>query len=377
MNKILIFLLLFFCLLICCSCHMKTEKVYYHDVTYVLVDKDTIHNDKYYSKKIEYNTNGKCSFDIYLKDSNQLIERINLETSKSSIAIYDDIIYIIYQLDNKLFYSYKEIGAEYNIFDNTEFVNISEYKYFLQINGNYFITNDIYTKNYYYIEKVSINMEQMGNTVYTIYKTPRAYNVEIDNNNNSVVLSSLNNSETYVYNFSKEVIDSNYKYKSNLAFKNWPKYDEQDNLYFIGKYITYLEDNCLYFSYSKYLGEFDNARHYCTIPSRCMFSSCKTEILRFNCVSNEIESVGILPDGYQVLKLYINGALIIKNNIISYYNYSSKDLTIINEIDASQYYQLSTSPERIKIYLDNINIDKILRSSDWNGICFNFECINN
>ena len=53
------------------------------------------------------------------------------------------------------------------------------------------------------------------------------------------------------------------------------------------------------------------------------------------------------------------------------------NLTIINEIDASQYYQLSTTPERIKIYLNNKNIDKILRSADWNGICYNFECINN
>ena len=59
------------------------------------------------------------------------------------------------------------------------------------------------------------------------------------------------------------------------------------------------------------------------MPSLCLFSNCKTEILRYNPKNEVIESVAILPDGYRVLKIYDDGALIMKNNLIGEYNFST------------------------------------------------------
>lgn len=373
MNKFLIvFCTLFICLL-CYSCDGEDQNkdTYFHNTRYVLVDELSNFSDNYYAISDKFITNEEFSCNIFSREDDKHLENIYLPTTKASIAIYDNTIYIIYKYNNKIMYSYKVIGSNKTLDDNLCSMNEEQFNGFLEINNQFFFSKDIYS-----LKKIDYNIEQgyRHNIGCTIYDKPKAYNIKISENNDYLYMSSYDGHEIYSYKISSEVLESKYNYKTNFAFMNWPKWNEKDNLIFVGKYITFLNDNCLYFSYSKYLGEFDNANHYCYNNSGCLFGRYKTEILRFNCTNNQIESVGILPDGFSVLKLYLDGALIMKNNVIAYYSYSTKNYDIIQNIDWTNYYQLSSDDDDIKIYLKNKSIEKIDIYSGANLVCDNFEC---
>ena len=201
------------------------------------------------------------------------------------------------------------------------------------------------------------------------------FSFDILNESNKIEIKNVNSNEVYYYNFSNEIIDAKYNYKTNQAFWNFPKWNEQDSLYFKNEYVFCHEDDCIYFAYSKYLGEFNDKKHYCIAPSSCLFSNCKTEILKFNYKEKSIKSVGILPDGYRVLKIMKNSAIIIKNTEISEYNFSTANITFLQEVDWTEYYELNNDlVYELKIYLIDNRIVELGSYYHKDSVCYNFEC---
>lgn len=367
LNIILFSVLLF-------SCDNTKKKVYNHNFGYILIDENSHFNDNYYSKVVN-KTQDDYVYSIYIKDTNELIDQIELSTYKSCLCIYDDVIYVLYEKNDNLYYYYKKLGVTLDINDNIKCINDSNYMGIININNCTF-----FIKSYYHMMMIDYNNNQSlafsgkPNYFCTLNGDKFVYSLNLLNDKKKIEIKKIDSEESYYYDFPKEIVDAKYNYKTNYAFWNWPKWNERDSFYFKNEYISYQNDNYVYFSYSKYLGEFDDAKHYCEAPGLCLFSNCKTEVLRFNCIENKIESVAILPDGYRVLKIYENGALIIKNNIISEFDFLTQELKNVQEVDWTAYYELNNDLfYELKIYLYNNRIEKLGSYYYRNSICYNFE----
>lgn len=361
--------------MLCCSCELETHKSYFHNQNYFFEDETSLYNDKYYAKATIIDNKVDDYIYIYDKQTNELIDKIEINIPGTRIYIYDDHIYLTYEDAGFIWYSYKKLGEKYDMKLNLNSIEKNNFNGFLEINNELFfqpIEGDL--------RKVGYNISQCNvfdvsqKYFYTLYPEPQYYKIEISNEEKILKIKGISNNHEYKYNLSKEIVEADYNYKTNYAYSNWPKWDEKDNLFFVQKNAIILSDNCLYFSYAKYLGEFKNAKHYCSFPTQCLFSNCKTEILRFNCSNEQIESVGILPDGYMVLKIYDNGALVMKNNSIAEFNFTTKELSNIQVFNWDDYYEINNNNlYGLKIKLNDNKISDVNIYYKRVLICKNFD----
>ena len=371
MKKIISMLIFIICCLICCSCTDK--KHFNHNNGFIIIDETCNYNEKYYGVYDEE----VLTYSIYLTKSKELIESIKLYSWNHSICIYDDYIYMYYIENNAYHVTFKKINDACDIYENTKKLDENFMEGFLTINNQLFLINGNDK-----IVKVGYNLNQGDITgfynynLYTLGKQNDMFLLNISNEDKKLELKSYYDNNTYTYMFSKEVINAQYNYKTNYAYWNWPSWNEETNEFYPGSYSVFLNDECLYFSYSKYLGEFTNGIHDCSMPTYCFFSNCKTEVLRFNTDNKKIESVAILPDGYRVLKIYKDYALIMKNNLIAKYDFVEKKLEVIQEVNWDNYYQLQDSFDILKVYLKDDEIYNIDTHYNKNGIGVNFDSFN-
>ena len=360
MKRILLFLLIISCFT-CVSCEGNDKITYYHNLGFTVIDEQCLYNDKYYVKSFKTKDENMIEYEFYLKENNALSDEIIIPKVFPTFAIYDDVLYLKYEKEDKIYYSYKLIGSGYDINENLAFMEVKDFNDLITVNNQLFYSNSDIS-----LQRIGYDLPQIPakgfSCEYVVVPgtISEIFSISVDSNEKSLTLNSVNSNKHIKYNFPSDVVDAKYNYKTNLAFMNWPKWDEKDSYYYKNEYVIYLKDDYLYFSYSKYLGEFENANHYCTMPALCLFSNCKTEILRYNPKKEVIESVAVLPNGYRVLKIYENGALVMKNNLISEYNFSTKELIIVQEINWDSYYQSDyDSFYRLGIYLKDNKIEKI------------------
>lgn len=374
MKKMLLLFHAFCLLFLCYSCENIEKESYYHNFGYILIDENSTFNDKYYAKRKILDDNNQVQYYIYLKETDALVESFCLPNSLSLIAIYDDTLYYKYEYNDNILVSYKKIGENIDIHSNLKVVERSKCDGILMINNNLFFTNNTSFRKIDYNLSQTPNLGLKNESLVSLGSPNQIFSINVVSEENIIKIKSNNNEKEYYYNFSKEIINAKYNYKTNKEFMNWPKWDERDYSFYLNEYTILLNDNCLYFSYSKYLGEFDDANHYCSMPEHCLFSNCKTEILKFNTIEEKIERVAILPDGYRVLKIYDDGALLMKNNLIGEYNFSTNELEIVQNINWSNYYDYSDcSLCKLKIYLENNRICKINTYCPKIVICDNFD----
>lgn len=374
MKRIFILLVIVYFSLVCCSCELISSKSYSHNQNYFLIDETSLYNDKYYAKAKIINNKVDNYIDIYDKKTNELIDKIKINVSGPRLYIYNDYIYLTYEDGDLFWYSYKKLGEKNDIKQNLKSIEKINFNGFLEINKELFFkpVEGNLRKVGYDISQYNV-FDVSQKYFYTLYPEPQYYKVEISSEEKYLKIKGISNNQEYKYDFSDEIIEANYNYKTNYAYSNWPKWNEEENLFFIQKNAVFLSDNSLYFSYAKYLGEFNNAKHYCSFPTHCLFSNCKTEILRFNCNNEQIESIGILPDGYIVLKIYDNGALIMKNNSIAEFNFTTKEVSNLQVFNWDEYYELNNDFYGLKIKLNNNEISDVSTYYRRILICQNFD----
>lgn len=361
MKKILSIISFVFIIFAMTSCVQSEKGWYYHHSTYVVVDENKTFDNNYYVKYENYENQYKTIF--YEKSTNEVVEEIIIYDSwKHTYSIYDDYLYYINTVDEEglIYYSYKKIGdKETSLEKNMKIIDITNFNGFININENIF-----YIPNWDRLLKVDFNIDQIppynGNvhSVYNSVKNPKSYSLNIIDEE-KVVLESVDKSEKYTFDISLEVKNAKYKKHTNYRFYDVFNFIEPDDIpkYDLYKPVVILEDDNLYFSYGKYLGEFENAKHCCFQYLNCLFSNRVSEILRFNNSTKQIESVAILPEGFTPLKIYLDKAIVMKNNIIAEYNYQTKELSNKIEVDWTKYYELDSWSVIKLLFEDNKLID--------------------
>lgn len=360
MKKSIILLMFLILFITGCSCKESDKELYYHinSDSYVLVDENSLFNDNYYAKSKTENTKEDKSFYLYSKKDNLKVDEININEKRHLVfAIYDDYLYYVFYTDDKVYYSYKKIGDNIDIYHNVQSILEKDFNGFLTINDKLF-----YFDKMYHLQLVDNNLELVlpcwntANFYYASNKSQSLVSIRIEEE--KIIVESQDKTQKYYYDIPNTVKEAKYTENTNGYYWNWPVWNKPTHYYDIMKYAVLLEDDCLYFSYGKYLGEFDNARHNCGFHNTCIFSNRQSEILRFNSKIQKIESVAILPEGYSVLKIYNGGAIVMKNSTIAQYDFNTGALNNQIEIDWKDYYQLDGF-EHLKIYLDNNQITKI------------------
>lgn len=362
MKKVLNLILIVFVVLTLTSC-VKDDRVwYYHRGDHVVVDETKTFDNNYYVKYKKNENQYKTIF--YEKSTNEVVEEMIIYDSwKHTFSIYDDYLYFIKTVDDEglIYYSYKKIGDKETSFEkNMKIIDMTNFNGFININENIF-----YVPNWHQLLKVDFNIDQVppynGNvhSIYNSVKNPKSFVLNIIDEE-KVVLESKDKSERYTFDISLEVKNAEYKKHTNYFYYDVFNFIEPDDIpkYDLYKPVVILEDDNLYFSYGKYLGEFENAKHHCTSYLNCLFSNRQSEILRFNNSTKQIESVAILPEGFTPLKIYLDKAIVMKNNIIAEYNYQTKELSNQIEVDWTNYYAV-----------DNWAVIKLLfEDNKFNGI---------
>ena len=80
-----------------------------------------------------------------------------------------------------------------------------------------------------------------------------------------------------------------------------------------------------------------------------------------------------MPDGYIVLKIYDNGALIMKNNSIAEFNFTTKEVLNLQVFNWDEYYELNNDFYGLKIKLNNNEISDVSTYYRRILICQNFD----
>lgn len=351
MKKVLNLILIVFVVLTLTSC-VKDDRVwYYHRGDHVVVDENESYNNKYY---IEFDFK---NYYIFNKEKKELIDQINdNEYIIQILSIYDDTMYLLVKKNNDFYYTFKKIGDKETLLeDNMKSIDKDTFDGFLEMNGTLFYSN-LFSS----LVKIDYNIDQAppynGNvhSIYNSVKNPKSFILNIIDEE-KVVLESKDKSERYTFDISLEVKNAEYKKHTNYFYYDVFNFIEPDDIpkYDLYKPIVILEDDNLYFSYGKYLGEFGNAKHHCTSYLNCLFSNRQSEILRFNNSTKQIESVAILPEGFTPLKIYLDKAIVMKNNIIAEYNYQTKELSNQIEVDWTNYYAVDNWGVIKLIFEDN------------------------
>jgi hypothetical protein len=245
--------------------------------------------------------------------------------------------------------------ATIKIKKDEKFLTFNNKKYLVGKNGVLYKVNYGVTQSKYY------DNEKFGfyNEVYTSLE-----------NNNDVFIPDINDKKVILKNYYDESIVYSYDINSNLEgykyYKKSNRYfldifrpiEEDENSYYIDPdSFVLLEDNNLYFSYSRYLGKYEYSD--CSDYKWCLFSRKGSEILRFNNETKKIEQVALVPESYSVLKIYLDRAYVMDNKGIACLYFKDNKFEYVYECDMKQYYTMKfniLSEEHdinIKIYFEN------------------------
>ena len=335
-KSISIILILFLILLSSCELLIEDNEIFDHDISFDTIDESNNFNNKYRIKEETYSNEDyeitKEVYRIYEIESNKLVDEIidyNRKILIRNLIIYEDYVYVFAYnyIKEKLTYSYAKLGeSKINL---VNMIPISRSLKYIKINGILFGINDRSS----WLMGDKLGQRHLPNeSNWFFYSSTES---------NSLCYFRIENKEVVIkdyytdkiianYPISQEVKDAKYNSAGNSFDEH---YTEEDKLNFFGilySDIKLLGDENLYFTYFRYLGEFERCECY---KKDCLLSKKICEILRFNPQKNIIEQVAIVPENYTVLKAYEHHAIIINNKHIATYNYQTKEISDIYEID--------------------------------------------
>ena len=340
---------------ICYEHHDVNEKIH-------IIDENNIYHDTIYIKD-DYLEEYDCEqISFYSKETDLLLSKYNIFDYNffNPKFIIDDYYFYGKYIEDNIEYSYFDMYiqseiATIKIKKDEKFLSFNNKKYLVGKNGVLYKVDYGVTQSKYY------DKEKFGfyNEVYTSLE-----------NNNDVFIPDINDKKVILKNYYDESIVYSYDINSNLEgykyFKKSNRYfldlfrpiEEDENSYYIDPdSFVLLEDNNLYFSYSRYLGDYEFAD--CSDYKWCLFSRKGSEILRFNNETKKIEQVALVPESYSVLKIYLDRAYVMDNKGIACLYFKDNEFEYVYECDMKQYYTMKfniLSEEHdinIKIYFEN------------------------
>jgi len=322
---------------------------------------------------------------IYDKKSNSLVSQYTINDYDRSDPnfIVDNYYFYGKYVDDYIEYRYFNIYEQgeikkIKIKNSDKYIYIDNKKYFINKRGDFFKIDYGVTQIKYY------DNEKFGfyNEVYTSLE-----------NNNDVFIPDINDKKVILKNYYDESIVYSYDINSNLEgykyYKKSNRYfldifrpiEEDENSYYIDPdSFVLLEDNNLYFSYSRYLGEYESSD--CSDYKWCLFSRKGSEILRFNNETKKIEQVALVPESYSVLKIYLDRAYVMDNKGIACLYFANNNFEYVYECDMKQYYNTKSfkSDEgqdiNIKIYFEDKEFKNFKNETEYLSSCHHFIGIN-
>lgn len=369
--------ILFILLLSSCT---KKEKPTIHDLWVSSIrfyDEYNSYNDNIYLKATKGESKKILNYFVLDKKTDEKLYEESLENYNNidyCIRIYDDYIYELFNDDSKCDLLFKitklgDLSSSYSI-------NIDKTCKIIEVNNNMF-----YIDTYFNFEKMGYNLFQCIPVRYFVNEfyaslddKTKIYKIYLENEN-IVIENFYNYNKKCRYSYSKQLIEADYYEKSNAQFHDILDFylEEKDSYSLDLHTIKLLEDDNVYFSYSRYLGEFKYSD--CPYYKECIFSNRISQILRFNPFLNKIEKVVTIPEGYTVLSIYLNKAIIMKDNEISTYNFENEEIYGSKIIDCSNLYESNN----LKFYFNNHLFDKVINETEYNyGITYinsNFDCL--
>jgi len=322
---------------------------------------------------------------IYDKKSNSLVSQYTINDYDRSDPnfIVDNYYFYGKYVDDYIEYRYFNIYEQgeikkIKIKNSDKYIYIDNKKYFINKRGDFFKIDYGVTQIKYY------DNEKFGfyNEVYTSLE-----------NNNDVFIPDINDKKVILKNYYDESIVYSYDINSNLEgykyYKKSNRYfldifrpiEEDENSYYIDPdSFVLLEDNNLYFSYSRYLGEYESSD--CSDYKWCLFSRKGSEILRFNNETKKIEQVALVPESYSVLKIYLDRAYVMDNKGIACLYFVNNNFEYVYECDMKQYYNTKSfkSDEgqdiNIKIYFEDKEFKNFKNETEYLSSCHHFIGIN-
>lgn len=239
MKKVAIIIMYICIILFVSSCQSKNY-IYHSNWSYGVIDESDEICKKYYVKYFDTLYSNDSKFDIYMTETNQLIDTIKVDLNGyRAFAIYFDSLYYlnIKEKDGVVLYSYKKIGDHLSsIEDNMQSLSLNEFNNFIMIDRKLFYSNgygNLVLVNYDYNQ---IGLYDLGFTsVYNSVLNPKNYLLEIIDNEN-VSLVSNDGKEKYTYKISDEVKNAKYNPHTNyywydILYFNEPKGIEKYSLY--------------------------------------------------------------------------------------------------------------------------------------------------
>ena len=359
---------------ICYEHHDVNEKIH-------IIDENNIYHDTIYIKD-DYLEEYDCEqISFYSKETDLLLSKYNIFDYNffNPKFIIDDYYFYGKYIEDNIEYSYFDMYiqseiATIKIKKDEKFLSFNNKKYLVGKNGVLYKVDYGVTQSKYY------DKEKFGfyNEVYTSLE-----------NNNDVFIPDINDKKVILKNYYDESIVYSYDINSNLEgykyFKKSNRYfldlfrpiEEDENSYYIDPdSFVLLEDNNLYFSYSRYLGDYEFAD--CSDYKWCLFSRKGSEILRFNNETKKIEQVALVPESYSVLKIYLDRAYVMDNKGIACLYFENNNFEYVYECDMKQYYNTKSFKSddgqdiNIKIYFEDKEFKNFKNETEYLSSCHHF-----
>ena len=318
---------------------------------------------------------------IYDKKNNSLVSQYTINDYDRSDPnfIVDNYYFYGKYVDDYIEYRYFNIYEQGEIKDikiknSDKYIYIDNKKYFINKRGDFFKIDYGVTQIKHY------DNEKFGfyNEVYTSLENDNDVFISDINDKKVILKNYYDESIVYTYEFNPILAEYKYYKKSNRYFLDiFRPIEEDENSYYIDPdSFVLLEDNNLYFSYSRYLGEYEYSD--CSDYKWCLFSRKGSEILRFNNKTKKIEQVSLIPESYSVLKIYLDRAYIMDNKGIACLYFKDNKFEYVYECDMKQYYNTKSFKSddgqdiNIKIYFEEKEFKNFKNETEYLSSCHHF-----
>ena len=346
-----------------------------------IIDENNIYHDTIYIKD-DYLEEYDCEqISFYSKETDLLLSKYNIFDYNffNPKFIIDDYYFYGKYIEDYIEYSYFDMYiqseiATIKIKKDEKFLTFNNKKYLVGKNGVLYKVNYGVTQSKYY------DNEKFGfyNEVYTSLENNNDVFIPDINDKKVILKNYYDESIVYTYEFNPILAEYKYYKKSNRYFLDiFRPIEEDENSYNIDPdSFVLLEDNNLYFSYSRYLGDYEFAD--CSDYKWCLFSRKGSEILRFNNETKKIEQVALIPESYSVLKIYLDRAYIMDNKGIACLYFKDNKFEYVYECDMKQYYNTKSfkSDEgqdiNIKIYFEDKEFKNFKNETEYLSSCHHF-----
>ena len=340
---------------ICYEHHDVNEKIH-------IIDENNIYHDTIYIKD-DYLEEYDCKqISFYSKETDLLLSKYNIFDYNffNPKFIIDDYYFYGKYIEDYIEYSYFDMYiqskiATIKIKKDEKFLTFNNKKYLVGKNGV------LYKVDYGVTQSKYFDNEKFGfyNEVYTSLENDNDIFITDIHDKKIVLKNYYDESIMYSYDINPILADYKYYKKTNFVFLDafYPEEETENSYYIDPDSFVLLEDNNLYFSYSRYLGDYEFSD--CSDYQDCLFSRKGSEILRFNNETKKIEQVALVPESYSVLKIYLDRAYVMDNKGIACLYFKDNKFEYVYECDMKQYYTMKfniLSEEQdinIKIYFEN------------------------